>query len=224
MDVAKADLKSLKTYPNNPRKGNVEMIATSLAAYGQYKPITVNKRTNTILAGNHTFAAAQSLGWKQIDVVFVDVDEETAAKIVAIDNRSSDLGEYDNNALLDLLSSIPELDGTGYEQDDLDDLIALLEETESPTVQTLTADYAEVRAGETGQNAVKNAVSLDEYRDRYAQKATRMLIADYANERYIWLIDRLVEYRAKNGIASNADAIIALVENETGEKAPSETE
>jgi hypothetical protein len=210
----------LKPYANNPRKGNVKVIAESLKTYGQYKPITVNSRTREILAGNHTFQAAVELGWETIDVTFVDVDEETAGKIVAIDNRSSDLGEYDNEKLLELLSSIPDLDGSGYEQTDLDDLRALLEESVAPTVSS----YSEVKTGETGQSGTLTIPSLEEYAERYAQKATRMLIADYPNATYIWLMEKLLDYRNKNNITSNADAIVHLLETEYKEQAPSETE
>ena len=223
MDVQQVSLDKLSLYPNNPRNSDPARIAESLETFGQYKPITVNKRNGEILAGNHTFLAAQSLGWDTIAVVYIDVDEDTAARIVAFDNRVTDLGEYDNKALFDLLDSLTDLEHTGYTDNDLDDLTALLEEIAAPSV-TAAGHYAETKAGETGQNAVKNAVSLDEYRDRYAQKASRMLIADYPNDRYVWLIDRLSDYRIKNGIASNADAIIALVEKEFGEKAPIETE
>lgn len=134
MKVSEVDLKSLKTYPKNPRKGNVDIIATSLSAFGQYKPITVNQRTNEILAGNHTYQAAKQLGWSTISVTYVDVDEETAKRIVLIDNRSNDMASYDAEALLDLLAELPDLEATGYDDVNLDDLLASIEETEKEEV------------------------------------------------------------------------------------------
>lgn len=216
MDVKQTLISTLKPYPNNPRKGNIKVIAESLKAYGQYKPVTVNQRTGEILAGNHTVEAARSLGWEKVAVAFVDVDDAVAAKIVAIDNRSSDLGRYDNDALLDLLNSLPTLDGSGYDASDLDDLKALMEESTVPTVGL----YGNVGVGETGQNSVATTPSLDEYRDRYAEKATRMLIADYPNDTYVWLMDKLGAYRKENDLTSNADAIIHILEGHFGEQAP----
>jgi hypothetical protein len=220
LKIESVALTDLKLYPKNPRKGNVKLIAESLKTYGQYKPITVNSRTREILAGNHTFQAAQELGWETIDVTFVDVDEETALKIVAIDNRASDLGEYDNQKLIELLSALPDLDASGYEQSDLDDLRALLEESATPTVSA----FSEVKKGETGQSGTLTIPSLEEYAERYAQKATRMLIADYPNATYIWLMEKMLDYRNKNNLASNADAIVHLLETEYKEAAPSEVE
>jgi hypothetical protein len=95
----------LHTYYRNPRRGNTTVIAQSLKAHGQYKAITVNRGTHTgredeVLAGNHTLIAARDLGWDTIDVSYVDVDEDEAARIVAIDNRSSDLAENDDRLLM----------------------------------------------------------------------------------------------------------------------------
>src|SRR5690606_2861020 len=73
--------------------------------------------------GNHTLLAARELGWDHVDAVIIDVDDITAARIVAADNRTADLGHYDNAELLDLLSGLPDLDGTGYDDHDLQELL-----------------------------------------------------------------------------------------------------
>ena len=214
---------TLKPYPNNPRKGNVDLIAESLEAYGQYKPITVNKRTNEILAGNHTFEAASKLGWETIAVTYVDVDATTAAKIVAIDNRASDQGTYDTESLLKLLDELPDLNATGYGQDDYDDLLALLDEEKTPEIAPDTVFSPIYGTAESPDNNVHDAIKMSEYADRYAEKQTRIFMVDYHNSVFIWFIDKLTEYRAKHNLTSNADALIRLIEEETGEKAPDET-
>jgi ParB-like nuclease domain len=129
---------SLHTFKGNPRRGDVSAIAVSLTKHGQYRPIVVNRgtqtgRRNEVLAGNHTLMAARSLGWDTIDVGIVDVDEDTARSIVAADNRLADLGEYDTSDLYLLLSSIEDLGGTGYA---LDDLLAMERDLFPP--ETLT--------------------------------------------------------------------------------------
>lgn len=130
---------ALHTYHQNPRKGDVGMIAGSLKAHGQYKPICVNIGTftaypNEVLAGNHTLAAFRDLAeqnpddprWEEILVHWVDVDADTAARIVAVDNRASEVGTNDNQALLDLLGGLgSDLTGTGYDSDDLAELMKL---------------------------------------------------------------------------------------------------
>lgn len=121
----------LRTYHRNPRRGNTVVIAQSLTVNGQYRPIVVNAGTHTgrpneVLAGNHTLMAARDLGWSSVAAVTVDVDEDQAARIVAADNRTADLGEYDDRLLLELLADLPDLDGTGYDEGDLADLERVL--------------------------------------------------------------------------------------------------
>lgn len=119
----------LHTYHRNPRRGDVEAIRASLAVNGQYRPLVVNRGTHTgrpaeVLAGNHTLMAAREAGWPDVAVCWVDVDDDHAGRIVAADNRTADLGDYDNAALAALLGELPDLAGTGYTDADLAALLA----------------------------------------------------------------------------------------------------
>jgi ParB-like chromosome segregation protein Spo0J len=111
----------------NPRKGDVAAVAKSLKRFGQRKPV-VATLDGTIIAGNHTHAAALSLGWDEIAVVYVD-DDDTEAKAFALaDNRTSDLGTYDNEALVDMMQAVAAadlelLEQASYTAEDLSDLM-----------------------------------------------------------------------------------------------------
>ncbi|MFE2524780.1 ParB N-terminal domain-containing protein [Streptomyces sp. NPDC059382] len=134
----------LAPYHRNPRAGDLEAITESLVTHGQYKQIVVNKgsltgRPNEILAGNHTAKAARQLGWDEIAVTRLDVDEDTAAKIVIVDNRTSDLAGYDTELLADILTDLPDLEGTGYDRAQLDEL---LDDTSLPAPIELPSDGA----------------------------------------------------------------------------------
>lgn len=108
---------ALREYPGNPRSSNVEALAESLKVNGQYRPIVVRKETREILAGNHTWKAAQSLGWEKLKVTFVEgLNDEQALRIVLADNRYSDLAEYSVPDLTELLDSLTDLRGTGYDK------------------------------------------------------------------------------------------------------------
>ena len=132
----------LVPYYRNPRTGDLAAIAESLTVNGQYKAIVVNRGTHTgrpneILAGNHTFAAARELGWDDIAATWVDVGEEAASRIVVVDNRTSDLAGYDSALLVDILADLPDLQGTGYDQEALD---TLLDNDSLPDHLTLPSD------------------------------------------------------------------------------------
>lgn len=130
LEALRVPLSSLKHYGKNPRTGDVDAIAESLKVNGQYRPVVVNERTNEVLAGNHTLKAARKLGWSEIAATFVDADEEQAARIVLVDNRSNDLAGYDDKALADILQEVEDLAGTGFSDQDLADLLAKIEPEE----------------------------------------------------------------------------------------------
>ena len=133
LEVSTLPLADLHLYRTNPRRGDTAAIAASLGKRGQYKPIVVNVGTLTgrpmeILAGNHTYLAAASLGWESMDVVTVDVSDDEAAQIVLADNRLADLGGYDDADLLATLETAGSLEATGYTDQDLTALLRALDE------------------------------------------------------------------------------------------------
>lgn len=124
---AEVALDTLKPHPMNPRRGDVAEISKSIAHNGFYGALVVQKSTGHILAGNHRYLAAKEQGMASLPVIWVNVDEVEAQRILLADNRTSDLGGYDNEqlaALLDGLAQGDGLEGTGYKQSDLDALLA----------------------------------------------------------------------------------------------------
>jgi len=108
-------ISQFRVHPKNVRQGDIGAIAESLKAHGQYRPIVVQRSTNQILAGNHTFQAAKSLGWNEIAATYVDCDDDQAVRILLADNRTNDLASYDDSALIDLLKELSASD-TGLEK------------------------------------------------------------------------------------------------------------
>lgn len=131
--MAQTSIAELKFYPGNARRGDIDLIADSLSKLGQYKPIVANA-DGTILAGNHTVMAAQRLGWETIDVHRVDVDDETAKRIVLVDNKANDQSTYDVEELVNLLTELPSLDATGFTRDEVDDLLETLDALEDEDI------------------------------------------------------------------------------------------
>ena len=70
----------------NARKGNVTSIVESLQEFGQHRPLVLQRSTNKIIVGNHTYKAAKMLGWYEIDVVFVDDDDFKSIRRSLADN------------------------------------------------------------------------------------------------------------------------------------------
>lgn len=201
----RAQVSDLKPHPDNPRQGDVGAIHTSIEANGFYGAIIVQKSTQHVLAGNHRLVALQQAGERTVPVIEVDVDDETARRILLADNRTNDLAAYDNQLLTDLLTSIaqenPEaLLGTGYDGDDLDDLLAMLQE------QNPNADG----------NVVRDSTDAERL-DRYKESATRSVMLDYPLQEFRWVVDQLGALRERFGAESSAEAVRILIEQATGE-------
>lgn len=140
-------LTELNNFHKNARRGDVNAIKASIIANGIYRPI-INKGTYTdrpleVLAGNHTLQAMRKLAeenpddksWQTVDVWQVDVDDDRAIRIVLADNRTADLGDYDNAELQELLNLVDDnLDGTGYDYDDLEDIAERLNPSDDGSI------------------------------------------------------------------------------------------
>ena len=99
--------------PRNARthsQQNVAAIAASLKAFGQRRPLVVNRRNRQIEAGHGLLEAAKSLGWAELAVVWVDDDPHGQSGFSIADNRTAELAEWDNDRLALLLADLREDD------------------------------------------------------------------------------------------------------------------
>lgn len=124
------DIDQLVPLDGNPRRGDIDAIASSYAEFGQIKPIVVKPNgdgTFIIIAGNHQFEAAKKLGWDKIAVVQYDVDDKRAIAFALADNRTMELGytepELLNEMVMEISDYYPELmDGLGWDEFELAEL------------------------------------------------------------------------------------------------------
>lgn len=117
----------LQPHPSNPRNGDVDAIVESVRASGVYRPI-ITAQDGTILAGHHLWAALGELHHTHCDIVRLPVHPASAdaRRILLADNRTADLGTYDDGLLAQLLRELDQeagLVGTGYTPDDLTHLL-----------------------------------------------------------------------------------------------------
>lgn len=205
---------SVRPLERNARRGNVEAIKKSLVAFGQRRPIVVRSDTGEVTAGNHMLLAAIELGWTEVAAIVVDDDEQTALAWSLADNRSHDLGGYDDAELDALLVEMADHDlglveAAGFDVDeilstlapDADDFIPFGE------AQSIKAEReAEVEGGEIAvtnpQPEVESSPSeevkpLDAY-EQFAERATAEPIgaADKLKKEE-WVILQFREIRAR---------------------------
>lgn len=141
--VERYPVADLVEHPENPRRGNDVAVTESIEHNGFYGTVIVQRSTGHVLAGNTRLRAMRDAGSDSIPAMVVDVDDETATRILLADNRLSDLAEYDNRQLLRLLDDVsdyePDLFGTGYDETALALLRAAVE-LDQPTPPPPPAD------------------------------------------------------------------------------------
>lgn len=113
----------------NVNQGDLGSIIESVHVNRFYGAVLAQKGSGKIIAGEHRWRAAQSGELPAVPVIWMDVTDEQAKKIMLADNRTTRLGMDDPNALADLLQSLPDLSGTGFDSDALDELLADLNTT-----------------------------------------------------------------------------------------------
>lgn len=142
-------LAELKPDPRNPKGHALATIDSSVGRFGFLEPIVLDGRTGLIVSGHgrrEVLAAMEERGDAPPDGVTVDGDgrwlvpvttgwssrddTEAAGALIAM-NRTTELGGWVDDSLLDLLGTLAAepagLDGVGYDTDDIDALRALLD-------------------------------------------------------------------------------------------------
>jgi len=126
-DVQHMPINRVRPHPANPREGDVGAIWESIQENGFFGALVVQESSGYILAGNHRWMAAKEAGMNEVPVIYVDVGDERAMRILLADNRTNDVATYDGEQLADLLEHLESTDdglaGTGYDGDALDDLL-----------------------------------------------------------------------------------------------------
>lgn len=128
-NVTDTPVADLTVHPENPRQGDLPSIIQSIEANGWYGTLVAQKSTGFVLAGNHRLMAAKALNMETVPTYWVDVDDATARRIMLADNRTAELATYNDDQLINLLTKQAEADdlaGTGYEPNDVQDLVTLL--------------------------------------------------------------------------------------------------
>lgn len=115
--------------PYNYNNGDVEEIVTSIQESGMYRPVQAQKSTGYVLMGNHTLLACQELGSEVMPVVWLDVDDVEAKRMMLADNEIPRLARPDDGLMLALLHEVEEeigsVIGTGVSRETMAQMEAI---------------------------------------------------------------------------------------------------
>lgn len=144
-DLELVDVDQLTPHPANPRRGDVDAIAGSIHANGFFGALIAQRTTRYVLVGEHRLRAARLEGATVLPVLWVDVDDEHALRILLADDRTSDLATNDDQVLAEVLSLLADSQGgtagTGYDDQTVADILAA---AANPTGNTDVDDVPEL--------------------------------------------------------------------------------
>lgn len=124
------DIDTVHQHPDNYNNGDEEAIRESVEVNGLYRPVYAQQTTGHLVAGNHVWAVCKEFGAEKIPVVYLDIDDATAYRIMVGDNWIASLARPDHAGLLTILDRIQATDGlygTGVKETDLDAIRKLAE-------------------------------------------------------------------------------------------------
>ena len=129
-DYEQVSVDRIKPHDRNVNQGDQGKIYQSIQDLGFYGACVVQKSTRLILAGSHRWAAAKEAGMPAVPVIWADVDDDAALRIMLSDNATARAGTDNPAALAELLAELAGTErgfsGTGFDGDDLDQLISEL--------------------------------------------------------------------------------------------------
>lgn len=209
-----ADPATLEGYPGNAKLHAEEDLDASVAT-GQFRSVLARQLDDgqlQLLAGHGTTDALRRSMAKKVRVEVIVADDDEALRIVVADNEIGRKAGYDEARLAELLRQLDEgsgFAGSGFDSAGYDDLLAKL----------AAAAETPLPLGEQDENTWRAATGADE-RDRYELKGTRTVAFDYSYPVFVWLAEQLTILREREGVESNSDLFVLLIERETDSKAP----
>lgn len=173
-------IEELKPHTENPRRGDVQVVKTSLERFGQQKPVITDRDDHDlIVAGHHLYYAARSLGWTHVAAIEMWSQAQEGERYLLIDNATSDNSSYDQEVLLEMLDEQDEADlpATGFTAVERDQLRAEVEE-----MRRARAEFESGRddTGPTpepaGEPAIRNLLLKDLDDETFEHMATHLKV------------------------------------------------
>ncbi len=131
MNIKKLNIEEITNADYNPRielkPGMVEYekLKNSIKQFGYVEPIIVNGNNNRIVGGHQRLTVLKDLGYTEVEVIHVDLDEAHEKALNVALNKIS--GDWDYEKLEELLNDINlntslDLEFTGFSRDEIDAL------------------------------------------------------------------------------------------------------
>lgn len=236
-------LDEIKLAPRNYKGHDDALITGSVRHFGMVELPALDERTGRLVAGHGRLKRLQALrdsgeppparggvrvrddgtwtmavlrGWSSTD------DADAEAYLVTSNTVGERGGVGDERLLAAMLGDLNEAEMlllTGYNEMDLDDMRAALEEP-PPLPDAPDGGFEPPPERDPLDRQTRQTRGLGDLADDYAASSARVLVLAYPSARYVWVVEKLTEVLKDKGLESNSDALLALLEDLFGENAP----
>lgn len=123
LKIELVDISELKPSAYNPRRFDEQAIAgltESIKQFGMVDPLLVNgskERKNTLIGGHFRYKIAKDLGYEQVPVVYLDIQDESKEKELNL-RLNKNQGDWDYELLAEFDESL--LADVGFDSEELD--------------------------------------------------------------------------------------------------------
>lgn len=174
VEIQKLKLNTLKIPEYNPRifpEEEMQKLIKNIEENGYLELIVVNKRNNHIVSGSHRYKALQFLGYKEIDCIVIDIDENREKALNIAMNRIG--GFFDEDKLETIIRQLNEtnfdLELTGLADFELDVMLSdiEIEDSDIPEIDPdlFKDEITENTIGEAVEKAIKKEAGIIEKED-----------------------------------------------------------
>lgn len=220
LPIERRELKDLKPAEYNPRKAltpedkEYQDILNSIDHFSYVDPIIVNK-DGTVIGGHQRITVLLDMGYTEADVVVLDIDKNDEKALNVALNKIT--GEWDDLKLKDLLLELDlgdyDISLTGFNNDDLNNLVELFEVEPEITEDDYDAEQAYedtvskgsvIKPGEVWQLGrhrlmCGNSTNTDDVKKLIGDETLDLVITDPPyNVNYEEKAEALNEYRPNN--------------------------
>lgn len=243
----------LTTYPGNPNHGDKDAIRDSIETNGFYEPIVVQKSTGYIVSGNHRLMVAREMRLDAVPVIYLDITDTEARRILLSSNFTARQGVNDDLAVGRIISLIRDQDeeyakGLGLPAEEADDYLLMIEAADAEADRYAAAQAEEeddprpVNSGgwarpapkatpgikvpgadDPDYGATENGIPPAPDAPPPVNHARRVMILDLPLHVYAWLSDRLQELADERDLRNDVETILDVVGEATGTEPPKYT-
>lgn len=114
LEIKYVPINDVKPWDKNPKKHNKKAILESIKRFKPTQPILVQKGTGLIIAGHGRLEAFKELGYAEVPIIELEMNDAEARAYALVDNQTVIAGGWDDDLLLttiqELKVELPELD------------------------------------------------------------------------------------------------------------------